>query len=474
MKIVNISLGKYGGLVKNTLIFGVGLIGAKFVQFILLPYFTNVLTTAEYGMIDLVVTFVGLIVPLVTLELSDSVLRFGLSNKTDKKELVKNSGIILIISSIITVIFSPLLFFYESVSKYRWYIVLLIITQAFRTNEALFVKAINKITVYSLDSVLTAAIIASFDVLFISKLDMSVHGYFLAEIIGNFCSIIFLMFAGKVRRYISFRGIVNWKLLKQMLKYSIPLMFNALSWWITTFSDRMILDMFFSTNEVGIYSVSTKIPAIVTTLLSVFTQAWIISAVREYESEKDKSFFENVYVVYATLLFSFVSILLPAIKTVMRIYVGEDFFEAWYYVPILLIGAVFLGISNYYGAIYASARANLLEIKSTIICAVSNILLNFLLIPQWNILGAVLATAASYGIVVIVRMIDIKKIISIKNPVKNIVFMAVLLVIEIYFTMIENWVMAIVFAMLQCLINILLLKKDGYFAVFKRYLKNKN
>ena len=67
MNTYHIENKKYGGLVKNMLIFGVGLIGSKFVQFILLPYFTNVLTTAQYGTIDLAVSFVGLMVPLLTL-----------------------------------------------------------------------------------------------------------------------------------------------------------------------------------------------------------------------------------------------------------------------------------------------------------------------------------------------------------------------------------------------------------------------
>lgn len=471
MKEQNIGNNKYSGLVKNTFIFGIGLVGSKFVQFILLPYFTNVLTTAEYGTIDLVVTFVGLMVPLVTLELSDSVLRFGLSNDTNKKALVVNAGLVLAISAILTVMLSPLIVFYESIAEFRWYIVLLIITQAFRTNLALFVKADNRVTAYSVDSILTAAIIASCDIVFISKFNMSIRGYFFAEIIGNCCSTVFLIFIGRIKKYISLRYGIDLTLMKHMIKYSIPLMFNALSWWITTFSDRMILDLYFTTSEVGIYSVAAKIPAIVTTLLSVFTQAWIMSAVKEYENGKDVKFFENVYSIYSAFLFSFVSITIIIIKPVMRLYVGKAFFDAWYYVPLLLSGTVFLGISNYYGAIYASAKANLLEIKSTMICAASNIVLNFLLIPRLNILGAVIATACSYVIVVIVRIIDTRKILIMQNPATEIFLQGFILLCEIYFIMRDAMVLAVMLGLCMIILNLVTLKKHGYIDAIKQQIK---
>ena len=462
--------GKYTGLIKNTLILGLGLIGSKLVQFILLPYFTNVLTTSEYGTIDLVVTFVGLMVPLLTLELSDSVLRFGLSNDINKKSLVNNACVILLISVVITVLLSPLIRFYESIAEYKLYVIGLIISQAIRVNFALFVKANNKVFVYSLDSIMTAAIIALFDILLISKCNMSVYGYFIAEIVGNCCSVLFLLSVGRISKYISFSEGIDLDLLKQMLKYSVPLMFNALSWWITSFSDRMILDLFFSTNEVGIYAVAAKIPAIVTTLLSVFTQAWIISAVKEYENTKDIKFFENIYVMYSSLLFIFVSAVILIVKPIMKFYVGEDFFDAWYYVQILLLGAVFLGISNYYGAIYASAKANVLEIKSTIVCAISNIILNFVLIPNRGILGAVIATACSYVVVVIVRIVDTKKLLQIKNPSKEIIITGILLILEIMFIMSEKYLQAVICFILVLSLSLKILKRHGVLHKIKGFI----
>lgn len=434
----NTRRGDYKELIKNIVIFGLGLVGSKFVQFLLLPYFTNVLSTAEYGTIDLVITFVGLMVPIMTLELSDSVLRFGLSDDINKTCLLKNMFIVLLVGALVDIILSPFLFLYNTIWPYRIYVVSLIILQSIRTNFALFVKADNRLIAYSIDSIFTATVVAGCDIYFISFCKKGIAGYFQAEIIGNFVSIIFLFIIGKMYKYFRLHGKFDKELLFNMLKYSIPLMFNAISWWITSFSDRAILNIFFSESEVGIYSVAAKVPAIITTLLSVFTQAWVVSAVRKYERDSEPRFFENVYKIYTTLLFVSVALVILIVKQIMKIYVGRDFFEAWYYVPILLIGSVFLGISNYYGAIYAAAKANLLEIKSTIICAISNIVLNFVLIPSMGVLGAVIATALSYIIVVVVRIIDSRKIILIKINILELIISSLIILALTYFSMQEK------------------------------------
>ncbi len=405
---------RYIALLKNTATFGLGLVGAKIVQFFFLPYLTNVLTRAEYGGIELAMAFVGLAVPVVTLGLSNATLRFGLSGETKKEELLKNAATVLAFSVLVTLLLSSLLSFYGSLSAYWLYIAGIVIAQGVRLNLALFVKADNRMGVYSADSILMMGVMAGGTVLSISIFKTGIEGYFLSEIIANCVSATFLVTAGRVCRYVKPRVPLNKKLLHSMLAYCVPLMFNAISWWVAGLSDRVVLDLFFSHEAVGLYSAAAKLPAMVTTLLSVFTQAWMISAIREYEKEKDGRFFVKVYGVYAALLFCVVALGILVIQPVMKIYVGSEFFEAWRYVPFLFIGAAFLGISDYYGAIYAAAGASLLEIKSTAVCAGSNILLNFLLIPHWGIMGAVAATMVSYVIVVTIRIIDTRKIMRLR------------------------------------------------------------
>lgn len=236
---------RYFVLVKNTIVLGFGLVGAKLVQFVLLPFFTNQLTPAEYGVIDLSVTFISLMVPVVTCNLADGVLRFGLSKDVKKEEVLRVAIVILGVASCFTILLSPFFALYGTIARWRWYIVWMIIAQAAKVNFSLYIKANERVAIYSWDSVLTALTTAISDVVLISCLKTGIKGYFISDIIGNIFSILFLLFKGRIFAEISAKKSVNKKLFREMVTYSAPLTLNAVSWWIAGFSDRMVLDVFF-------------------------------------------------------------------------------------------------------------------------------------------------------------------------------------------------------------------------------------
>ena len=74
-------------LFKNTLLFFIGSIGSKFIQFILVPLYTYTLTTEQYGKADLLLTLVNFLMPIFSIQLTDALLRFGLDKKINKDNL---------------------------------------------------------------------------------------------------------------------------------------------------------------------------------------------------------------------------------------------------------------------------------------------------------------------------------------------------------------------------------------------------
>lgn len=445
---------KYFILIKNTLILGFGLIGSKLVQFLLVPFFTNMLSPTEYGVIDLGVTFSNLMVPVVTANLADAVLRFGLSSQIKKEELLTNSLFILGTGTLISLAIWPFLNLYNSIGRWRSYIIIIIILQSFKINFSLYLKANDRIGIYASDSILTALLMAASNIVLIAFFRMGIKGYFLSEIIGNSFSILFLLLGGEIWKDIHLDVKLNRSLMWDMLRYSIPLMFNAVSWWITNFSDRILLNQYFTEKEVGLYSVAAKMPSIVTTIISVFTQAWMMSAIREYETSREEGFFNKVYAYYCAALFSVVSAAILLVKPFMSIYVGKEFIDTWRYIPFLLIGVVFWGIANFYGAFYAAAKRNLKEVKSTMLCAGSNIILNLILIPCFNIMGAVIATMLSYVILVIIRIVDTKNIVKCEARMVFILINLLFLLIEVFSILKDKIILASVITVAIILTNL--------------------
>ena len=94
-------MNKKKELAKNTIIIFAGKVCTQLISFLLLPLYTSYLLTEEYGFVDLITTYVTLIVPIITMELEMSVFRYLVDCRKDKKEtkrVFSNNFIILLFS----------------------------------------------------------------------------------------------------------------------------------------------------------------------------------------------------------------------------------------------------------------------------------------------------------------------------------------------------------------------------------------
>ena len=93
-------MSRYKSLLKDTLIFAIGSIGTKLILFLMVPLYTNYMTSAEYGTADLIFTIAQLLVSILSVVIFDAVIRFGLSGG-EKRENVLFVGFIRFVFSII-------------------------------------------------------------------------------------------------------------------------------------------------------------------------------------------------------------------------------------------------------------------------------------------------------------------------------------------------------------------------------------
>ena len=197
-----------------------------------------------------------------------------------------------------------------------------------------------------------------------------------------------------------------------MLKYSVPLIPNGLSWWINTSSDKFFITYFFGVGASGLYTVAYKIPSLLTTVTQIILNAWQISAVEDFGTEKAKRFFTKIYNYYFTLTLSLVSIIVVLTKIISRILFQDEFYDAWIFVPLLMAAYFFHDLSAFVATIYTTAKKTKMLSYTTIIGAVINIILNFYLIPKGGALAAVITTLISYFIVWIIRLLHSRKIMK--------------------------------------------------------------
>ena len=149
-------------------------------------------------------------------------------------------------------------------------------------------------------------------------------------------------------------------LLKRMLVYSSPLIFNNLAWWVIQSSDKVMVQLLLGSSMLGLYTVATRIPSLINVAVSVFQQSWGISAVVEMDSKNNKEFYSNVFNIFTCMVFASCIALNGIIKPFMKVYVSDEFFLSWKFVPLLVCAAGFSAIAAYFGSIYGALKKSLI------------------------------------------------------------------------------------------------------------------
>lgn len=399
---------KYKNLLKDTFVFAIGKFGSRIILFVLVPLYTNYLSRSEYGIADLIFTISQLLIPLFSVVIFNGVMRFGLAKDEKKENVLLNAFVVLIGTIIISVLVTPIYSLYSSIAPWRWYLTGIIISASIMDVEMNYLKVCDKNLAYSIISIIQAAVLAGSNIIFLIVFSMGVRGYLLATIISYVSSIILSFFSGRIFADIK-KATFDKALLRQMLLFSAPLILNNISWWIIQSSDKLMLERMIDSSALGLYTAATKIPSLINVLISIFHLSWGISSIKEYESSNQLGFYSNIFKGFSFLVFASCIILISVVKPFMSIYVGEEFFEAWHYTPILIASAGFSAMTIFFGTLYGALKKTKNNMTTTVIGAVLNLIVNYFAISYVGIWGALIGTIVSYFVVALLRLIEIHK-----------------------------------------------------------------
>lgn len=417
-------------LLNNTILFLIGNIGSKLIQFILVPLYTYTLTTAQYGVTEIVITAINILIPIFSISISDGFLRFGLNKKYDKEMVTSIVMRILLFGSFCSILFMPLFKVNEILSKYLFFFIFILNLRMYRDVLAIILKIYDKNKLFAIDSMLYTFILCISNFILLVFFKLEIKGYFLSYIIANIFSILFIYISSKLSMKIILKKIDK-NLFKKMFIYSLPMIANGIAWWITNASDKFMLNWLMTESDVGIYSVATKLPTFVTTFTSIFNQAWIISSVIEFDNEKERKFYSATFRKYYGLVFMACSLLILIIKPFIKLYVSEEYYISWKYAPILIASASSSGIAAFMVGIYAASMKNINVTLTTVIGGIINVILNYILIPKIGIMGAAVATYVSWTIIAVLRIFDIRKFFKFDIDYKQIFIYIILLCIQV-------------------------------------------
>ena len=454
-------MSKGKDLAKNTAIVSIGKICTQLITFFLLPVYTAVLSNEEYGVVDLLNTLTSLLLPIATLQIEQGIFRYLLDCRENKEKqttlITTVSKFILVQSAICILIFlcaSPFIH-----NEYKYFLMANLLIGILSSISLQICRGLGDNKTYAVGSFITGALTVILNVIFIVAFKWGAYGMLIATAISNLLCAIYVFVKKKIYKYIDIKQ-NDKKLLKDIIKYSVPLIPNMISWWIVSASDRTIISAVIGVAQNGIYSAANKFSGIFSTLYSVFNLTWTESASININSEDRDEFFSKIFDFIVRFFGSLCLGTIAVMPFVFGILVNEKFAESYYQIPILILGSVFNILVSFLGSVYVAKKLTKEIAKTSIIAAIINIVVNIALINQIGLYAASISTVIAYFAMFIYRWIDVKKYVSIKTNKALIAVLSVSFLVAIITYYLKMKIISIV-VLLAVIIIAIYINKDS-------------
>ncbi len=401
-------------LYKNTGIIAIGKLSSKLFTFLLLPLYTSALLPEDYGTVDVLQTVISLLLYMLTLQVESGVFRFIIEHRDNREKqryYITGGILLLMLNSVIFTGFILTFNLFISITHLLLFI-LTLWANAFSSIMMNIARGMGHNLLYSISNTCVTLVSLVVNIVLILGLKLGAESILIALIISNFTGGLIVYFREKIWSIFSFTSFRVAEL-KEMLTYSIPLVPNAVSWWIANASDRMLILIFLGSARNGIYAAANKLPTIYTTIFSVFNLAWSES-VALCVNDPDKDEYINRMMNRCLRLFSFLAAgIICCMSLTFDLLIGDNYGDAYAHIFILTVAAFINSLCALYGGIFFGFKDTKFVGISTVIGAIVNFVFNLVAIKTIGLYAASISTLISYIVILLVRLKAVKKYITI-------------------------------------------------------------
>lgn len=457
-------------LAKNTAIIVIGKVCTQFISFFLIPLYTSYLQTNDYGTVDLINTYISLLIPIVTLQLEQAVFRFLIDVRDD--EVRKNKIITGVIKSLF-LHFIVYMVLYLIVSRfinidYKYFLITNVFVCLFSSVLLQIARGIGKTKIYTFGSMITGVTQVILNVLLIAVLKTNAGGILISNLIANVICCVFLMWKLKIGKYFKISQKVDKNIIKEMYKYSLPMIPNSISWWVVNVSDRTIISAMLGLTYNGIYSISNKFSNIYILIYNLFNLSWTETVSLHIDEEDSLDFLKKTINKMFNVFASACILIIAVLPLVFDMFVKGEYKTAYNYMPILLIASLCNVVVGLYSAIYVAKKETKELAKTSVIAAIINIVVNIALIKFIGLYAAAVSTLVSYLVMMVTRYIDVKKYVNIKLQCKSIIVVIIGIICSLLAYYINNIYVVLMNLVLMVVLSIVL-NRNFLSDIFKEF-----
>lgn len=385
-------------LIKGTATYAIGDFGTRILSFLIIPLYTYYISTEEMGIYDLLISTSGLLIPLITLQVSDASYRWIISKKNEASECITATYKVLLSTSILFILIA--IAFNNVVDiPYVELFVLLVIASSWYTTILKIVRALENQKLYAIIGVIYTSIYLSLNVLQIVAFKKKVDSLLISSVIGYFICIFFVIYKEPQLR--KFSAAVRPDLIRQFVVFSLPLIPNYLNWWVINSSDSYIVTLALGTSANGLLSVSHKFPSVLQVFLSLFNTSWQDLSISKHA--KEGTFNTKTFEILSKMILASVCVLVPATKIFISIIMSEQYQMSSEFVPLYYLGAAYQGFSAFYGVGYLKKGKTRQALLTSVYASTINIIIDLIAIRYIGLHAAALSTFVGFLVMWLVR-----------------------------------------------------------------------
>ncbi|MEE9430470.1 MAG: oligosaccharide flippase family protein [Melioribacteraceae bacterium] len=393
-------------LTKDTALYGISTIIGRFLSFILVPFYTNVFTTEQFGIFSYIFAFLAFANIVYIYGMDAAFMKYATSEEYEKKKVYSTA---YLSSFVTTILFSVILFF-----NYEWiassldflnysHIFLYVVAILFLDSSSLIpfanLRLERKAKKFATIKIVNIIINVALNLILILKYKFGIEAIFISTLVASLFSFVVLL--PDIFSNLTFS--IEKKYLKKLLKFGIPYLPASMAAMMVQMIDVPIIRELTNESTLGIYRANYKLGIFMMLFVAMFNYAWQPFFLTNAKEENAKQIFSKVlslfliassfiWIILSLFIEDFASIEFLNDKTI----IGHQYLVGIHIVPIILLAYIFHGLYvNFTAGIYLEEKTKYLP-AITGVGAVVNIISNFVLVPKIGIMGGALATLFSY------------------------------------------------------------------------------
>lgn len=424
---------------KTSGIYFFGSVCTKLISFILLPLYSNTLTTEEFGYFDYSVTILTIVVGVFCVEIWTGAIRFLLlKDKAEEKAKVVCSSLILVFSS--TVLLSFVFIFLKMTQNipYLDYIALYAVFYMLQSLYCAYIRGYQENLQFVISGVISSVLNLSINVYFVGVLNGGIEVLYVAFSVGCLAQIIYI--ESKIRSLKTIRKEnIDWKQIKALFFFCLPLFINSISYWILTSYSKIIIMDNLGAAANGVYSMGLRFSSAITLVTSVLSLAW--QELVFSEKQDTKTLYAQGLSIYMRLLVYGLLCALPILKIFYPLLINKEYMGAMILLPICITSTLCNAYADFVGKVVIAEGKTKIIFISSIVGAISCVIVAKGTVDVWGTVGVALAVLVGFLLSIMTRLLWIYKYFRGKVRVEKSISALILCGISVgcYYYLAELW-----------------------------------